>query len=606
MFYIIPYSSSGKELKEHMYKIRINQTSLLNGFGGAINDSNDIIYLYSQFGVKYDGIIFDKYYENSYVYYIITLNEILDTNILYTYTLDDNIVNQVINIIYYQTSLNFASYYYQDSSDYIYLFINDSFNEYTLANTNQIDKPTKFYLVSYEDYQINNLYYDYTFKQNDNMKKIIIYDTSKNIVTEKPIWNKATNLFNYVKLYFGDQLIEELNGDIMAFKYYLNLSEDKRQQIDEMIKIRFNGNKWELYAPLLFWFSNNPGLSIPIIAMPYTDIILKYKTNDITNCLSNNLSGNYTFSTIPNIRITLVNDYVLLDLNERRLFGSYSHEYVICRSKVYETNYINTPSSVIVKQFTGLVKDIYLVTKPLDSNINYYKNITNEYDVRYNRYINAVNYYNLFSINNIYTSDEQRNYADDIQIIKNNLIEYNNYLKSNSQELFTRINRLIDNFNNHKLWDSSNELLKMLMFMEDKYMVNLTDARKTYVLTMYLQYMYKNIQKVEEISPLNSLTIKTNGTELFSVRDWIYFNSVIPNQKYKNSLPMGYYVYSFSLFPNDDQYSGHLNFTNFDDIVFKITSEERVSAQPYNLHTYVKEYNILRIISGMASLAWID
>lgn len=606
MFYIIPYSSSGKELKEYMYKIRINEPTTLNGFGGAINDSNDIIYLYSQFGVQYNGIIFDKYYENSNVYYIITLNEILDTNILYTYTINDNIVNQVLDISYYQPSLNFASYYYQDSSDYIYLFINDSFNEYLLANTDQIDKPTKFYLISYEDYQINNLYYDYTFKQNDNMKKIITYDTSKNIVTEKPIWNKATNLFNYVKLFLGDQLIEELNGDIMAFKYYLNLPEDRRQQIDEMIKIRFNGTKWELYVPLLFWFSNNPGLSIPIIAMPYTDIILKYKINDISSCLANNLSGNYTFSTTPNIRITLVNDFVLLDLNERKLFGSYSHEYIICRSKVYETNYINSPSNVIVKQLSGLVKDIYLVTKPLDSNVNYYKNITNEYDVRYNRYINAVNYYNLFSINNIYTSDEQRDYADDIQIIKNNLIEYNNYLKSNSQELFTRIIRLIDNFNNYKLWDSSNELLKMLMFMEDKYMVNLTDARKTYVLTMYLQYMYRNIQKVEEISPLNSLTIKTNGTELFSVRDWMYFNSVIPNQKYKNSLPMGYYVYSFSLHPNDDQYSGHLNFTNFDDIVFKITSEERVSVQPYNLHTYVKEYNILRIISGMASLAWID
>ena len=69
---------------------------------------------------------------------------------------------------------------------------------------------------------------------------------------------------------------------------------------------------------------------------------------------------------------------------------------------------------------------------------------------------------------------------------------------------------------------------------------------------------------------------------------------------------MGYYVYSFSLYPNQDQYSGHLNFTNFDDIVFKISSEDRVNVEPYNLHTLVKEYNILRIMSGMGSLAWID
>ena len=603
-FYIIPYTSSGQELKERLYKMETSLTTTLSGFGGAINDSNNIINLYSQFGTKYNGIIFDKYYESTKVYYIISLAEILDTFIIYTFSLDDNIVKNVISINPYQMSLNFADYYYQDSSNYIYLFINDSINNYFVVD--QIDKPTKFYLVSYEDYQINNLYYDYTFKQNEHMKKIITYNNSQNTIIEVPKWNRATDLFNYIRLFFGDQMLEEINSDTSAFKYYLNLSEDKRKQIDEMVKIKFNGNKWELYIPLLFWFANNPGLSIPIIALPHTELRLTYKLNDIVNCLSNDLSSNYTFNNTPQIRLTLINDYILLDLDERKLFGSYSHEYVINRFKTYESNYINSTSNVVVKQLTGLVKDIYLVTKPVDSTLTYYQDITNDYDVRYNRYVNAVNYYNLFSINNTFTSDEQRDYSEDIQIVKSNLTELNNYQKLSNPTSFTRINRLIDNFNGHRLWDSSNELLKMLMFMEDKFMTALSDSRKVYVLTMYLQYMYKNKQIIEQISPLSTLTIKANGTELFSPREWIYFNSVIPNQKFKNSLPMGYYVYSFSLYPNDEQYSGHLNFTNFDDIVFKITSEDRVNVEPYNLHTLVKEYNILRIMSGMGSLAWID
>ena len=46
-----------------------------------------------------------------------------------------------------------------------------------------------------------------------------------------------------------------------------------------MIKYRFNNNKWELYLPLIFWFNNNPGLSLPLIALPYANLRLEYKLN---------------------------------------------------------------------------------------------------------------------------------------------------------------------------------------------------------------------------------------------------------------------------------------------------------------------------------------
>jgi hypothetical protein len=77
-------------------------------------------------------------------------------------------------------------------------------------------------------------------------------------------------------------------------------------------------------------------------------------------------------------------------------------------------------------------------------------------------------------------------------------------------------------------------------------------------------------------------------------------------QKFKNSLPMGYYVYSFSLYPTDDQHSGHLNFTNFDDTIVKITSNSIVNSNPYKINSIIKEYNILRIMGGMGSMAWLN
>ena len=128
--------------------------------------------------------------------------------------------------------------------------------------------------------------------------------------------------------------------------------------------------------------------------------------------------------------------------------------------------------------------------------------------------------------------------------------------------------------------------------------------KKKYSLTMYLHYLYKNEIVEIETSPINTLTFAANGTELLIARDSTYYTSVVPYQKFENTLPTGYYLYSFSLEPQSDQPSGHLNFSTFDSVVFNITSNSQVLNQPYYMTTVVKEYNILRVISGMSSLAW--
>ena len=117
--------------------------------------------------------------------------------------------------------------------------------------------------------------------------------------------------------------------------------------------------------------------------------------------------------------------------------------------------------------------------------------------------------------------------------------------------------------------------------------------------------MFSTKVSTKEISPIESMVFKANGADLFAERDYSYFTNVVPYQKFNNSLPTGYYVYTFSLYPLDKQYSGHLNFTNFDDIVIKITSNSLVLSEQYKLSTIIKEYNILRVMSGLASLAWI-
>ena len=143
------------------------------------------------------------------------------------------------------------------------------------------------------------------------------------------------------------------------------------------------------------------------------------------------------------------------------------------------------------------------------------------------------------------------------------------------------------------------------MFIENKYYSKLSDSKKNYLLHIYLKYQYKNEQIINKISPIEKMSIKINGIDLFTPRDYIYFQDIIPYQKFNNNLPFGYYAYTFSLFPNEMQPSGYLNFSHFDDISFNITSDINVLNNPYTLNIIVKEYNILRIMSGMGGLAWI-
>jgi RNAse (barnase) inhibitor barstar len=569
-FYLMAYSNNGEEHYENIYKL------IVNDFITAINSK---IYLIT-YQKEYIGKVFSQQGNNLYV----SLPEI-NTSLSYTINLEGDQTFPVLLISFYTTSLIKTVFYKQLTQNKISVFINNPNNDFMYNN---ITGTASFYLVSREPYEITNLFRDNKFIQNENMKKNKILETISNQTIEKPKLLSPFKIFEYIRLYLDDQLLEELNENIYNIHYNLYLSNNQKEQFDKMIKYRFNKNKWELYLPLIFWFNNNAGLSLPLIALPYANLRLEYKLNN-----ANILIENYVSNIQPNMKITLLNDVLLLDSVERKLFGTYSHEYIIERYITENENYINSLSSVIVKRFKGLIKEFHFITKIVNNNKYCYENITNIYDKYYNRYITALKYYEEFIKNNIYTSPEQKDYSIDINIIKNINVEYDNY---NSNIISTRIQRLLDNF--------FKDLLKLLMFIEDKYLYNLSNSRKTYVLHIYVKYQFSNKQNIEEISPIENLTIKANGTELFAPRDSSYFNSVIPVQKYKNTLPIGFYTYAFSLFPLEPQFSGHLNFTNFDDIVLKFNSDSNVLDNPYKLYTIYKEYNVLRIMSGMGSLGW--
>lgn len=96
-------------------------------------------------------------------------------------------------------------------------------------------------------------------------------------------------------------------------------------------------------------------------------------------------------------------------------------------------------------------------------------------------------------------------------------------------------------------------------------------------------------------------TLHLNGHERFSKRDGDYFNLVQPYQHHTCIPSAGIYVYSFSLNPEEHQPSGSINMSRIDTAILSLTSG--ISGK-YKLRVYARNYNILRISSGMGGLAY--
>ncbi len=609
-FYLYQYDSTGSKFDNFLYLIETTEDSVgPNGFFQSIpaGITMTIVSNNNYYQVK----VIDKVRSANKTCYLVSYSDKLDIGISYNYFMSDYKIKQVISIKYYQDGLQFANFYSQNELDTVSIFLNESVHEFLILDDEVVSDSFKFYLVSYEKTNLTNLFYSNEFIQNIKMNKLLEYNTSTIVTKIKPEWNDYSKFFSAIKLYFNDQLIEELNENTYAIDKYLYSTEEKRNQKNKMCEIKFDGKKWVLYLPLLFWYAGKSGLSIPTVAMPNTEIRIKYFTNNIEQALltdiTNTKDTTYTFTKIPEMSVTMITDYILLDDMERKLFGSYAHEYVIDRYQTHPETNITDVDSVIRCNFRGLIKDIHLITKPISNKkLTYYPKKITKYDAKYDQYVKVYNYYLELVINGKYTSNEQRNYAIDIEIVKTVLSKYALY-KISTDKLhldFSQINRLTGLFSNWENW--SDDMLKYLMYFENKYLGQITDnKRKEYILAIYLKHQFSNVEETDSISPIQSLCFKANGTSLFAERDYTYFTDVIPYQKFKNSLPAGYYTYTFSLYPTEDQHSGHLNFSNFDDAVIKIKSNPLVKSDPYGLTTITREYNILRFMSGHCSLAWM-
>jgi len=467
-------------------------------------------------------------------------------------------------------------------------------------------------------------------------------------------------LVENVKIEIGGSKIDEQYGDWLNIWYELtNKSGQERGykrmigNVPELTNISTTAKpKYQLYVPLQFWFNRNNGLALPLIALQYHDVRITLKFREQLQCI------NYRGATAPTFSAALMKDsyllidYVYLDSEERKRFAQASHEYLIeqlqftgsesltSASNKYRLNF-NHPSKYLVwaphlqKYLTRgayvgyasdgnweVARDRYaklLAIAQLPGTIDHTANSKIEYTAvgteidggKKGDVIEPAR--SAAAVNGIAVGKIEVKFVAQSDVATTKKVTLSE--GTTDAELF---NNLLDNMivirNDLTIEDISTAIT-------DQYSGTGTAAVKT-TLVNYFAYNVINYFNYGNFidgsdNPVYSAKLQLNGHDRFQSRDGYYFNYVQPFQHFSNTPADGINVYSFALKPEDHQPSGTCNFSRIDnatlqldlgkfnaaaDSAFINTNFSSSSNSIVNIYTV--NYNVLRVMSGMAGTAY--
>jgi hypothetical protein len=188
-----------------------------------------------------------------------------------------------------------------------------------------------------------------------------------------------------VTLEIGEQEIDKQTGEWMEIWTQFTTPTSQRDALDQLIGRQPQYDNiniipgpcgLQLLIPLQFFFCNNPGLYLPLIALQYSPIRINIKLRPLNQLFwiqppaGNQSQWNPALNTAvdctsPVVNMNLWGDYVYLDVEERRLFVSKSHEYVIEQVQ-YTPPYAisaNQTSATIPVDFNHPLKEFMFVIR---------------------------------------------------------------------------------------------------------------------------------------------------------------------------------------------------------------------------------------------------
>jgi hypothetical protein len=453
--------------------------------------------------------------------------------------------------------------------------------------------------------------------------------------------NIGHRIIHYVEITVGGQRIDIQYGIWMNIWTELTLPYDKRPAYDRMIggeyhKLRPGQGRGyyptrnpptnlavpstRLYIPLEFWFCKNPGLAIPLISLQYTEIYLNFEFNPLNDLftiqgfspstiftstetsileIANILrSEGYTQENVLNKFISgtwnrytfVLCNFIFLDTDERQKFAQQSHEYLIhqVQQRIF-TGLRAGPHSLEFKMYLPTKELIWVLQKDTAPVLNDWHNYT--------------------------CIDTHDDYAS----LKRNFYNQYDYIDTTISNTGNPSNKaLLDDTGTNEYLDP---IENNPPYAEDPCFLG-TGLSRTSAFNDFSNAM---------------LTSKLifNGNDRITEHDNTFFDGLQQYKYHTQTRSRNIFLYSFALNPEEIQPSGTCDFSRIDKSVLYITIRrlpsdsirsstasitntiagtncdgtvtERAtnpSLTEYTLYLYGVNYNILRIMGGIGSVAW--
>lgn len=435
------------------------------------------------------------------------------------------------------------------------------------------------------------------------MYNILLDSLNTNIdITLEWVDKIAIYLFDYLEIDIGSNQIVKLKPNYIDIygqityknnEIYQRMTNDKNNDKNFKSYVQEQNLDSYVYLPVPFWFCQTYGLAFPLIALQFNTLQLKIKLKKAVDLIYFNIPDNVSKTIVYKIKelidqsflnninsilkneleITVLLEYISLDSPERKKFVQSGHEYLITQVQDITFENVSTFNSKFELNFFHCVKDLYwCVSKYTDTNNIFGQNFFDKY------------------------------YAD--IILSAYSVDHNNYIQ------------YIQN-----LYNPSRP------FSVYEYIIGLNDFE-----TLISNGKITNDQYNNDIGITNQIKIikipyLLNSTITFNSVEFInqssnFFNYLQPYIYYNSTPDYGVNVYSFSLYPTDFQPSGSINMGRipainiyFDLLVLdklnivqtttnKLYLDNTQQNNDYQIKIFACNYNVLRIIGGIAGLAF--
>uniref|UniRef100_A0A6C0FB50 Major capsid protein N-terminal domain-containing protein n=1 Tax=viral metagenome TaxID=1070528 RepID=A0A6C0FB50_9ZZZZ len=338
-----------------------------------------------------------------------------------------------------------------------------------------------------------------------------------------------------------------------------------------------------LYVPLQFWFCRNPGLALPLIALQYHEVKINIDFRPIGECLwaVKDLAGSTGTQSVSQayqqslVAASLYVDYIFLDTDERRKMAQNPHEYLIEQVQFTGDESVGSSSNKIKLNFNHPCKELVWVVQP-DANVDYCASLEGGET--------------LFKT----LGAQPFNYTDAIDALPNAVHAFGGLDQTSGANAFITTDGLFEMdqagaASAGASWEGATAAGS-----------SLSDAG-TFVLAETALDMHCWGE-----NPVVTAKLQLNGQDRFSEREGSYFDVVQPYQHHTRSPETGINVYSFAVRPEEHQPSGSCNFSRIDNAVLQLVlSAGTVSGtNTAKVRVYAVNYNVLRVMSGMAGPAY--